>query len=146
MPRKQLTGAYDEVNDGNGDNPAREEEVAVAHWDIRVSSDLRNECIIERCIWMCRSAKLEEGKEAIGQSIFHSDVHGRRSNFKIGNQNSKKVISRIAIMVCTRQRQRTTGSSSPVDGSRRSLSKRSPEKLRKENDIEGKGKRKGGRI
>lgn len=146
MPRKQLTGAYDEVNDGNGDDPARQEQVATAHWDIRVSSVLRNECIIERCIWMCRSAKSERSKEAIGQSIVHSDVHGRRSNFKIGNQNSKKVISRIAIVVCTRQRQRTTGSSAHplmalVDHFRsaflRNCGKRSTEKEKERGKGEG---------
>lgn len=94
MPRKQLTGAYDEVNDGNGDNPAREEEVAVAHWDIRVSSVLRNECIIERRIWMCRSAKSEGSKEAIGQSIVHSDVHVRFMK-KRGEEVVSKLETRI---------------------------------------------------
>lgn len=93
---KRLTGAYDEVNDRNGDNPAREEEVAVAHWDIRVSSVLRNECIIERRIWMCRSAKSEGSKEAIGQSIVHGDIHvSVRFMKKRGGEVVSKLETRI---------------------------------------------------
>lgn len=81
----------------------------------------------------------EEAKETVGQSsYFHVRLCEERRRFQTWRPESQEAHSDRGVHTATTENDRQLGISD--DGSRRSLSKPSPEKLRTEIDRDGKGK------